>query len=167
MQYLFTSLMIMMTTISMAQDGKAKTIKKTFSRSTEVDIQIQADPSIIWALLTNAEDFPRWNSTVLDIEGEIQTGNKIKLKSYLDPDRIFKIKIKDMIPNEKMIWGDAMGTRIFNITVDELGSRFHMYEKIGSIMFPLFAKKIPDFTESFERYAQDLKKEAEAIAKTQ
>jgi hypothetical protein len=38
-----------------------------------------------------------------------------------------------------------------------------MTEKIGGPLFPLFAGSIPSFDEVFERYAADLKKEAEAI----
>lgn len=36
-----------------------------------------------------------------------------------------------------------------------------MKEKIGGPLFPLFAKMIPPFNESFEKFANDLKKEAE------
>ncbi len=148
---------------TVAQNERATTTKKTFSRSTSVSIEIHSDASIIWALLTNTEDFPRWNSTVSSIEGNIKTGEKIKLKSYLDPDRTFKIKIKEMIPEQKMIWGDAMGKRVFTITKSDKGVTFSMHEKIGGLMFPLFANKIPSFDESFEKYAADLKKEAELI----
>lgn len=48
-----------MAQIATNQDGKATTIKETFSRETAVSINIQADPSIIWTLLTNASDFPK------------------------------------------------------------------------------------------------------------
>ena len=41
-----------------------------------------------------------------------------------------------------------------------------MSEKIGGPVFPLFAKMIPPFDRSFEQFASDLKKEAEAITKT-
>ena len=54
------------------RDGKAKTIKKTFSRETSVSTSIFADPAIVWALLTHASDFPRWNSTVTSVKGEIR-----------------------------------------------------------------------------------------------
>ncbi len=155
----------MATTGTFGQNSKASTVKKTFSRTTSVSIDIDAEPSIIWKLLTNASDFPRWNSTVLSIEGDIKVGNKIKLKSYLDPERTFKIKIKE-IGDEQMIWGDAMGERVYVIKKTAEGStHFSMTEKIGSFMFPLFANKIPSFDESFDKYAEDLKKEAEAIAK--
>jgi hypothetical protein len=39
--------------------GTASTIKTTFSRATNISIDIHADKSIIWKLLTNARDFPR------------------------------------------------------------------------------------------------------------
>lgn len=64
---------------NLASNGKAVTIKKTFSRKTAVSLHIQADKSIIWALLTNASDYPRWNSTVISIEGSITKGGKIQL----------------------------------------------------------------------------------------
>ncbi len=44
---------------SLTSNGKAVTIKKTFSRETAISIDIKADKSIIWALLTNASDYPQ------------------------------------------------------------------------------------------------------------
>ena len=43
------------------------------------------------------------------------------------------------------------------------GARFTMTEKIGGPLFPLFARYIPPFDESFEQFAADLKREAEAV----
>jgi hypothetical protein len=45
-----------------------------FSRETSVSVNIEADPIHLWALLTNASDFPRWNSTVVSVSGEIKEG---------------------------------------------------------------------------------------------
>ena len=153
-------------TISSAQNGKATTIKKTFSRQTSIFDLIHADPSIVWTLLTNASDFSRWNSTVISIEGDIKEGEKIKLKSTLDPNRTFKLKVKKMIPEKRLVWGDAMGTRVYKIDkVDDSRVRFSMTEKIGGPFFPFFAKMIPPFDGSFEQFTADLKKEAETISK--
>jgi hypothetical protein len=144
---------------------KAVTIKKTFSRETAISINILADKSIIWALLTNASDYPRWNSTVISINGIIAKGGKIQLKSTLDPKRVFKLSVKEFEADNKLVWGDAMGKRIY--TLKSIGNgltNFSMNEKIGGPIFPLFAKMIPPFDESFEQFASDLKKEAEAIS---
>jgi len=149
---------------STTADGKARTTKNTFSRETSVSTSINADPSIVWALLMNAADIPRWNSTVTSIKGQIREGETIELKSTLDEKRTFKLKVKEFIPEKRLVWGDAQGNRIY--TIDKgvgKGLRFTMSEKIGGPLFPLFVGFIPSFDESFERYAADLKKEAESI----
>lgn len=154
----------MATTSVMAQNGKASTLKKTFSRETSISIEIKSDPSIIWTLLTNASDFPRWNSTLISIEGNIAPGEKINLKSTLDPKRIFKLTVKEFEPEKKLAWGDAMGNRVYRLSKTGNNSvLFSMTEKIGGPLFPLFAKMIPSFDKSFEQFAADLKKEAESI----
>ena len=154
----------MTTTASMAQDGKATTTRKTFSRETEVSIRIESDAAIVWAILTNASDFPRWNSTVTSLEGEIKVGEKIRLKVAIDEKRTFKIKVREMVAEQRMVWGDGAGTRVFTIKPNGDGSiTFHMWEKMGGLMFPMYAKQIPSFDEPFEQYAADLKKEAELI----
>ena len=149
------------------REGKATTTKKTFSRETSVSTTINADPSIVWALLTHASDFPRWNSTVTSMKGEIRAGGTVELKSVLDDKRTFKLKVKEIVPEKRLVWGDATGTRVY--TLDKVNGgqvRFTMSEKIGGPLFPLFSGAIPSFDETFERYAADLKKEAETIQRS-
>jgi uncharacterized protein YndB with AHSA1/START domain len=148
---------------SKTQEGKATTTRKTFSRETSVSTTVQADPAIVWALLTHASDFPRWNSTVTSMKGEIREGGSVELKSILDDKRTFKLQVKEFLPEKRLVWGDAMGTRVYTLEEVSGGTRFSMTEKIGGPLFPLFAGSIPSFDEVFERYAADLKKEAEAI----
>ncbi len=155
----------MTTSIMVAQSQRAITTKKTFSRQTTVSIDIEADPSIVWALLTNASDYPRWNSTIISLDGDIQLGEKIYLKSTLDEKRIFKLKIKEYQPEKRLVWGDGKGNRIYTIREIPTGVNFSMDEKIGGIMFPMYAGFIPSFDESFDQFATDLKREAELINK--
>lgn len=161
MQYLITIFLIMTNFSMNAQEGKATTIKKTFSRTTTISQTINADVATIWKLLTNAGDYARWNSTIVSVEGNIQKGEKIRLKSTLDPSRTFKLKVKEMVSQQKLIWGDAMGERTYTLEKNGKETLFTMTEKIGGLMFPLFANKIPSFDESFEQFTADLKKEAE------
>jgi uncharacterized protein YndB with AHSA1/START domain len=148
-------------------EGKAMTTRKTFSRETSVSTTIHADPAIVWALLTHASDFPRWNSTVTSMKGEIREGGTVELKSILDEKRTFKLKVKEFVPEKRLVWGDAMGSRVYTLERGSGGSTlFSMTEKIGGPLFPLFAGSIPSFDETFERYAADLKKEAETIQRS-
>ncbi len=154
----------MTTTSLMAQDGKASTTKKTFSRETSIRTVINADAAIIWALLTNAADYPRWNSTIVSLEGNIQEGEKIRLKSTLDEKRTFKLKVKALVAQKKLVWGDGKGHRVFLLEAQPDGKVvFSMSEKIGGLMFPMYAKYIPPFDASFEQFARDLKQEAERV----
>src|SRR5882672_3792703 len=111
-------------------NGKATTVKTTFSRETSVSIEIKADPAIVWALLTKASDYPRWNSTVTSIEGNIALGETIKLKSTLDAKRVFKLKVKEFDPEKRLVWGDRQGNRVYTIEKTKSGSVvFSMTEK--------------------------------------
>ena len=148
--------------MSETPDGKATTTSKTFSRETRVSTTIDAPPSTIWRLLTDAKGYPAWNSTVVSVNGEIAPDSKIELVSTLDPSRTFKLKVKEFQAPTKLAWGDAMGTRVYTITETNDGrSRFEMNEKIGGPVFPLFASKIPSFDASFTQFAADLKTAAE------
>ena len=150
-----------------APEGQATTTKKTFSRETSVRTTIDADPAIVWALLTHASDFPRWNSTVTFMKGEIREGETIELKSILDEKRTFKLKVKEFVPEKRLVWGDSQGNRVYTLDKSSQGGvLFTMTEKIGGPLFPLFAKYIPAFDDVFERFAADLKKEAETIQRS-
>mgnify|MGYP000132615716 CR=1 FL=1 len=163
MKKLFTLFAMFTTTLSVnAQDGKANTVKKTFSRTTTINKTINAEAATIWPILTNASDFNKWNSTVVSIQGNIAESEKIALVSTLDTSRTFKLKVKEFVPNQKLVWGDAMGERTFTLQQDGEQTLFTMSEKIGGFMFPLFAGKIPSFDASFEQFVADLTKEAES-----
>lgn len=144
-----------------AQNGVASTEKTTFSRTTTIQQQINAEPEVVWSLLTNASAYAAWNSTIVSLHGTIAEGEKIKLVSTLDSNRTFKLKVKEFVPNERLVWGDGMGQRTYTLSKNENGVLFTMTEKIGGFMFPLFANKIPSFDASFEAFTADLKSKAE------
>jgi hypothetical protein len=147
---------------------KARKTATTFRMDCAVSITIQAGPERIWALLTNAQDFPRWNSTVTSIGGTIAEGERLELKVPAAPERTFKPKVTALDPQRRMVWSDGMapmfrGVRTFNLVPQADGStEFTMEEVFSGIMLPLIKGSLPDFAPSFEAYAADLKREAEA-----
>ena len=70
---------------SIAVNGRASKSKSTFQMGYAVGINIKAQPSKIWSLLTNAKDFPRWNSTVKNIDGNILWVKKSNFVPRLRP----------------------------------------------------------------------------------
>ena len=104
------------------------------------------------------------------MEGVIEVGKKIKLTSTVDLERSFSLKVEEMKTDEKMVWADGTapffrGVRTYTITKKEDGCEFAMTERLGGIMAPMILRFIPDFDESFQQFAADLKKEAEIIQK--
>ena len=53
-------------------DPKITQQHEAFSVSCSVEVNIRARAESIWRLLTDADDFPRWNTTVVGIEGHIR-----------------------------------------------------------------------------------------------
>jgi hypothetical protein len=137
-----------------------------------VAVRIQAQPNRIWALLTTADDFPRWNSTVKSIEGQIALGETIKLRATIAPERIFNLKVRELIPEQRMVWTDGRapifkGVRTYTLTPQADGSTdFSMVEVFSGIMLPMIAGSLPDFGPVFEQYASDLKRAAEQASQS-
>ena len=152
-------------------NGRASRTKSTFRMEYAVAINIQAPPDRIWALLTTAEDFPRWNSTVQSIEGRIALGEQIKLRATIAPERIFKLTVNEFVPEKMMVWSDGTapifkGVRTYTLTPQANGSTdFSMAEVYGGLMLPMIAGSLPDFRPTFEQYAADLKREAERTSR--
>lgn len=134
---------------------------------TTVERQIDAPPSRVWELLTDADSYDRWNDAVIDIEGPIETGNTIKLVSVVNPDRTFKLKVVDMEPTRRMVWADGMpfglfkGERTYTLAPADGGTEFTMTEEYSGLLSGLIVKSIPDMTDSFEQFADGLKRAAE------
>ncbi|CAN5780023.1 hypothetical protein BH10CHL1_BH10CHL1_30590 [soil metagenome] len=146
--------------------GRAHKSKTAFRMAYAVGANIKAPASRIWMLLTNAKDFPRWNSTVEKIEGDIAAGQPIKLYVKVAPGRAFKLTVGEFVPNQRMVWSDGnfmfRGVRTYTLTPKPDGSTdFTMSEVFSGGMLPLIAGSLPDFGPEFEKYAADLKREAE------
>jgi uncharacterized protein YndB with AHSA1/START domain len=146
----------------LAANGMAKTVKKIFSRQTSVEIDIDAQPARVWALLSDLEGWTKWTSTIVELRGKLAIGERIQLRSSLAPERLFNLKIKVLEQSKKLVWGDVLGSREYTLTSNSRGgTRFSMVEIIGGPIFPLFAKMIPPFDDSFTQFALDLKKAIE------
>jgi hypothetical protein len=150
--------------------AKATTTSRTFRLECATSINVHATPERIWALLTNAADFPRWNSTVTRIAGKIEPGEKLALEVPAAPGRTFKPRVTRLEPRRTMVWSDGFapmfkGVRTFTLSPNADGSTlFSMVEVFSGVMLPMIKGSLPDFAPVFETYAADLKREAERTA---
>lgn len=101
----------------------------------------------IGRLLTDAEGFPRWNSTVSGVEGQIREGECLRLR-VPGTDRVFTPRVSAVVPNVRMTWTGGFAPS-------------SMEERFSGLILSLVKGSMPDFGPVFERYANDLKHEAE------
>jgi hypothetical protein len=145
------------------------TAKKIFSMVCRIDIDIHAGAAVIWAILTDAKGFPRWNSTVNGIDGQIREGERIRIR-VPGTNRTFEPRISDVVVNERMTWSNGLelifkGSRSFQLKPAENGiTRFIMEEKFSGLIFAIVKGMLPEFRTIFEAYARDLKRESERVA---
>jgi hypothetical protein len=137
-------------------------------KSYEAQAVINASPDRVWAVLTDAAGYPRWDSGVVRVEGTIAPGNKIKVISSVNPNRAFPVKVTEFRPGELMQWSGGMplglfkGVRTFHLTANGGTTRFEMREEYSGPMLPLIWRSMPDLGPSFTQFAAGLKARAEA-----
>jgi hypothetical protein len=137
-----------------------------FSMACRVELNIQATAAAIWRLLTDAGGFPRWNSTITRVEGRIREGERLRLH-VPGTNRTFTPRVTGVVADERMTWTGGFsplfkGVRTFELTPRADGSTdFAMEERFSGLMLPLVRASMPDFGPVFDRYANDLKREAE------
>ena len=141
---------------------------RPFSMDCAVEITIRATADVLWSLLTDADRFPRWNSTISRIEGKIREGERLRLH-VPGTSRTFTPTVSGVVPDQRMTWAGGFtpifkGVRTFVLKPRADGSTdFAMTERFSGLMLPLIKASLPDFGPVFERYAKDLKQAAEGL----
>ena len=137
---------------------------KSFSTAS----RIQAAPETIWQILTDALDYPSWNTTVAKVEGRIALGEKITVHVKLAPGRAFPVKVVVFDAPRRMVWRSRMplglfkGERTYDLRSLGAGEvEFTMRESFTGFLAPLIAKSIPDLQPAFDAFAACLKARAE------
>ena len=136
---------------------------KEFRASTTIN----AAPDKVWAVLMDTPRYPEWDPYCDKIEGSVGLGNQLKAFSKLSPGRAFKVKVTELVDNEKMVWSAGMpfglfkGVRTFTLTGAGEASEFTVHETFSGPMMALIGGTIPDMTEPFEKFVVGLKRRAE------
>ena len=149
-------------------DGSVDVVDTDDLLAYTVAIDIEAPREDVWAILTAADTYTEWNSTIVSLDGEIVADGELALVSKDAPDRTFDLTVSEFVPNERMVWEDGMpfgffaGVRTFTLTQSKEGvTKFTMSEAFSGGMLGMIKDALPDFTESFKAFAADLKAKAE------
>ena len=137
-------------------------------KNFSVRVSIRSTQELIWAFLTDASLYTRWNNTVEKVEGKIALGESVTVRPKMNPGRTFPVKVTVFESPRRMVWTGRMplglfkGERTFLLTP---GSNeridFSMREEYSGLMAPLICRSIPNLQPAFDEFASDLKRAAE------
>ena len=129
---------------------------------------IEASPEKVWEILVDGDGYPNWDPGMIRIEGTIAQGEKVKFFTKFSPDQAFAVKVTAFEPGQKMVFTGGLPLGLFKserthtLTPAADGqTTFHTAETFSGLLYPLFGKRIPDLTESFNNFAAGLKRQAE------
>ena len=142
---------------------------RIFAMTCTVEANIRADAEDVWHLLIDARGYPRWNSMITAIDGEIHEGERLELH-VPGTKRAFTPTVSGVVPGQRMVWSDGIallfrGVRTFTLVRRVDGSTdFKMEERFSGLIFAVVKRTLPDFRPIFESFADDLRREAERLA---
>ena len=129
---------------------------------------INAPPAAVWKVLIDAPSYTKWNSTIVKLDGTIALGQKLALVSKDAPERTFDLTVSTLDAPKRMVWEDGgamfLGVRNFTLipSADGASTTFVMSETFSGGMLGMIEGELPDFTQSFDAFAADLKTTVEA-----
>lgn len=139
------------------------------TKTITTQIQIQAPANRIWQILTDTASFPLWNPFIKELQGELNVGNKIKVRIQSSPnsEMTFSPKVTMMEANKYLQWlgklgisGLFDGRHHFEIVEHADGtSTFIHKETFRGLIVPFFNTKNTRL--GFEAMNKALKKKAE------
>ena len=141
-------------------------------KEINTEILINATHEKVWSILTNFDDYPKWNPFIKSINGDVKVGNKITAR--IEPPEAkgmtFKPRILTFETNKELSWiGHLFFTGLFDgkhkfelIDNGNGTTTFKQSENFKGILLPLLKKQLDNNTKKgFEEMNKKLKELAE------
>ncbi len=121
----------------------------TYLRS---QIDIDASPERVWRVLTDLAAFPDWNPFIVQAEGRLEVGGRLKLRMQPVGGRAVTLKptVTEVVERSLLRWRGSVGLpgvldaeHIFQLEDrDGEGTRLHQDERFQGLLLPLMAKAL-------------------------
>jgi hypothetical protein len=140
-------------------------------KELRAEIEINAPPERVWAVLTDFGSFPDWNPFIRSISGDVATGSQLEVRMEPPEGRAmtFKPAVLKTEPNRELAWlgrlglpGIFDGEHHFELQPRNGGTLFVQREKFTGILVPLLGGALEKTRRGFEGMNAALKERAEA-----
>ena len=137
------------------------------AKHIKTSITINAGKEEIWKVLTDFESYPKWNSFIKSVSGEVNVGNQIVIQLQ---GMTFKPNVLTYKENTEVKWlghlwfkGLFDGEHAFKLTDNGNGTtHFEQSERFTGILVKLFSKSLDSDTKNgFEQMNKELKSRCE------
>lgn len=125
---------------------------------------INAPAAVVWQTIMDISNYPRFDPNCIKIEGVIKAGNHIKIYSKSRPNRGVRVRVTELLKDDKMVWEAGLplnlfkGVRTFTVIAkDDYTTEFHMVEIFNGLLLGLIANVIPDMSDAFSQFSKGLK----------
>jgi hypothetical protein len=140
-------------------------------REIRDEIEIDAPPERVWAVLTDFESYPEWNPFVKHISGPVERGAKLDVR-IVPPGKKgmgFKPSVTAAEPHRELAWlGHVLVPGIFDgehrFEIEDLGggrTRFVQREMFKGVLTPIMRGTLVNTLEGFRQMNHALKKRVE------
>jgi hypothetical protein len=136
------------------------------------EIDIDAPPSTVWAVLTNTSSYPDWNPFIRSVSGDLREGAKldVRIKPPGARGMTFKPTVLNVEDERELRWlgrflvrGLVDGEHIFRLeALGDDGTRFTQAERFSGILIRAFASTLDKTELGFEQMNSALKARVEA-----
>ena len=130
---------------------------------------IDAEPDVVWSILSDAPGYASWNSEIVAIAGKFGSGERVSASVKLGSGaiRAVPMRITSYQPPRFMEWtgglplGLFVGRRRFSVDPRGAGTEFRMELSMTGPLSPLILKSVGDRQPEIDNFSSALKKRAE------
>lgn len=138
--------------------------KKSGKLIYKVATRLNATEEEVWDKISDPRELKKWDTMLIEIDGKVEEGGWIKLRSKISPDRSFKLKVSAYEPFKYMVWESGFnpvfkGVREYHLESTGGVTTLKIEETFSGWMLPFMKKMLPDCETLFGTYVTDLKKE--------
>jgi hypothetical protein len=96
-------------------------------KDIRTDIEINTSAERVWQVLSDFENFPKWNPFVIKVLGQPKVGEILQIEVQLPESKLLKFTPKVLVaePNKELRWVGTMPTGAFR------GEHFYQIESLG------------------------------------
>jgi hypothetical protein len=125
---------------------------------------INAPAKVVFKTITELSSYPNFDLNCLKIDGILKEDNILYIYSKLRPKRALKVKVREIIDNEKMVWESSWPLNIFKqvkkfivIAKDDSTSEFQIIEEFSGFLIKVFKNIIPNKNKILRQFSLRIK----------